>query len=146
MKGMKKIIIRLDDICPDMNYENFIHMRNILLKERIKPLIGVIPNNKDEKLMKERSKSIFKTDEEIWNEIKILQDKHGWQVALHGYEHVKKTNNGGIMKYNSKSEFAGVPLDEQHESIKKGKEILNSLGLICSSFMAPSHSFDYTKT
>lgn len=138
---MRKIIIRLDDICPDMNYEKFANVRDILFEYDVKPLIGIIPYNKDEKL-KEYRKESSKTDEDIWDELVALQNKEGWEVALHGYEHLYKTKNGGIMKRNSKSEFAGISFEEQKIAIKEGKKKLESLGFICKAFMAPSHSFD----
>lgn len=139
---MKKIIFRMDDICPDMNYAKFSQIRDIFIAAGIKPLIGVIPCNKDEKLTAARAESVSKGDDEIWQELKSLQDDSGWEIALHGYEHLKKAETGGIMNFNPKSEFAGLPYEEQLSAIRKGKEILESKGLKCLAFMAPSHSFD----
>lgn len=139
---MKRIMIRLDDICPDMNYERFAKVRDMLIELEIKPLIGVIPHNKDNKLRQFREESINKEDEDIWSEIRSLQNEQGWEIALHGYEHVYKTRNGGILQMALKSEFAGIPYDEQVRAICEGKKRLESLGLRCNAFMAPSHSFD----
>lgn len=139
---MRKIVIRIDDVCPDMNYEKFSDIRDLLIEANIRPLIGVVPNNKDETLIKARAESVYKTDDEVWDEIKELHKNHGWEIALHGYEHIKKTNDSGIMRINDKSEFAGVSFSDQKDSIKQGKRILESKGLSCIAFMAPSHSFD----
>ena len=50
--GQLKIAVRLDDITPDMDYEKFNRMKQILDTYQIKPLIGVVPFNKDSNLKK----------------------------------------------------------------------------------------------
>ena len=45
-----KIAIRMDDITPAMDLEKFDRFKAILDKHGIKPLIGVVPECKDEKL------------------------------------------------------------------------------------------------
>ncbi len=139
---MRKIIFRLDDICPDMNYEKFSTVRDIFLKNNVKPLIGVIPFNKEEIFKLARKESIYVEDEDIWKELKMLQDESGWEIALHGYDHLQKTNDGGILAMNSRSEFAGLPYDLQESNIIAGKKLLESKGFVCKAFMAPGHSFD----
>ena len=50
---MKKptFVFRLDDISWDMNARNFARIRDLFVRYGIRPLIGVIPFNRDEKLM-----------------------------------------------------------------------------------------------
>ena len=45
-----KIAVRMDDITPDMDWEKFLAFKEILDAHDIKPLIGVVPDNKDENL------------------------------------------------------------------------------------------------
>ncbi len=136
------IIFRLDDISWDMNGDNFLRIRELFIRYGIKPLIGVIPCNKDEKLVKQaRGKGM--SQEAFWKEIKTLQDEYGWSIALHGFNHVYKTQNGGLFRINNRSEFAGVPYDEQFRMIKEGKRKLNEYGLETNVFMAPAHSLDW---
>ena len=54
-----KITIRMDDITPDMDFEKFTRFKTILDKHGIKPLIGVVPDNKDKKLQKNPPRADF---------------------------------------------------------------------------------------
>lgn len=139
---MKQYIFRLDDISWDMNYENFCRIRDIFFRYDVKPIIGIIPHNEDEKLMEQVGVNHLK-EEEFWPIIRDLQRNHGWAVALHGYHHVYATHNGGILKVNDRSEFAGLPLAEQSEKIRRGKDILEQNGLRIDAFMAPAHTYDW---
>lgn len=127
---------RIDDVCPAMNWDNFNVLEKIFLNYNIKPIIGVIPDNRDHKL------NWGTVDENFWESIKKLEKK-GWIVAQHGYQHYYENCNGGIVKINKKSEFAGLSFDEQYRKIKQGQEIfLKNLGHISRWWMAPAHSFD----
>ncbi len=130
-----KITIRMDDITPDMDWAKFNRFKAILDKHDIKPLIGVVPDNKDTKLQ------IDAPREDFWEYIKKLQQK-GWVVAMHGLTHVYSTREPGIFPIGDKSEFAGHPYDKQDEMIREGKRILKGHGIITDFFMAPSHSYD----
>ena len=46
----RMIVVRFDDICPTMNYEQFMRADEILREYNIKPLLGVIPKCKDPEL------------------------------------------------------------------------------------------------
>ena len=49
---------------------------------------------------------------------------------------------GGIVPKNHKSEFAGLPLVEQEEKIRRGVATFRSHGLDPDTWVAPSHTFD----
>lgn len=123
-----------------MNFENFCRIREIFFKYNIKPVIGVIPCNKDTKLKNQAGKEKI-TEEYFWKMIKDLQDK-GWSISQHGYDHVYISGESGIFNRNSRAEFAGIPYDTQDYKIREGKKILEAHGLTISSFMAPAHSLD----
>ena len=46
------ILIRFDDIAPNMNWEMMDKCQELLNHYNLKPVMGVIPNNKDEELLK----------------------------------------------------------------------------------------------
>lgn len=130
-----KITIRMDDITPDMDWDKFYRFKSILDKNGINPLIGVVPDNKDEKLRKNPVK------EDFWQYICGLQ-QHGWTVAMHGYNHLYSTKESGLFPIGDKSEFAGLSYKKQDDMIREGKRILKSNGIVTDFFMAPSHSYD----
>jgi predicted deacetylase len=125
-----------------MNYENFSLIRSLFHKYQIKPIIGVIPNNEDIELKRQAGRESI-SQERFWSEIRELKQKHGWAIALHGYNHVYVTNDSGIFNINPCSEFAGLPLSLQEEKIRKGKAIFELNGLAIDAFMAPGHSMDW---
>lgn len=128
-------ILRFDDICPTMNWKIWGRVEEIMYKYDIKPIIGVIPENEDPLL------NIEPVHPHYWEKLLEWQS-HGWVIALHGYRHKYENTNGGIIKVNSYSEFAGVPFEIQLERLKKGIKIIRSHGLECKTWIAPAHSFD----
>lgn len=132
-----KHIFRIDDVCENMNWENFNRMKEIFTKNNVKPIIGVIPNNKDEEL-----KKLPLCEFDFWEEIRYLQNTLGWSIALHGYDHKLITQKSGILGINKKSEFAGLSKKDQSSKIRKGKEIFAINNVTVDAFMAPAHSFD----
>ena len=137
MKKKEQYMIRLDDITPDMNWENFNRIRAIFEQYQICPLLGVVPDNKDEDLHCESAQ------EDFWEVMRYLQKK-GWMIAQHGTNHKYLTKSKGILGINPFSEFAGLPYDIQLDRIQKGKDILKREGINASIFMAPGHTFDKT--
>lgn len=130
-----KILVRFDDICPTMDFNQFLRAINLLDKYEIKPLIGVIPDCLDSDLM------IEKPHEDFWHFIKNLQAR-GYTIAMHGYQHIFESNHRGIVTRRLGSEFAGLPYDVQVDKLRKGKAILSSHGIETDVFFAPAHSYD----
>ena len=48
-----KYLLRFDDIAPNMNWRLFYKIKELLIKYKIKPILGVIPNNKDKELVED---------------------------------------------------------------------------------------------
>lgn len=126
---------RIDDVCPEMDWDRFEKFLKLLAKYGIKPLLGVVPDNQDSML----KVSTYKVD--FWDTIRNLQQE-GYMIAMHGYNHVYTTSEKGIFPVNDRSEFAGVPYEDQLIKIQKGKQILADHGIETKVFMAPAHSFD----
>ncbi len=130
-----KYLIRLDDACETMDWDKWLKLESIFDTYGIKPLIAVIPNNADP------MQKIDPPNENFWNWLKNLEAK-GWEIGLHGNDHVYQTEEGGINPIHNRSEFAGLPLETQKEKIKKGIVQLNEKGFYPKIFVAPSHTFD----
>lgn len=130
-----KIAIRMDDITPDMDWDKFLAFKELLDEYGIHPLIGVVPDNRDENLHKAKEAGDF------WEYIKELQE-NGWCIAMHGYQHIYTTKKGGLFPLNHFSEFAGVPFEKQKEMLHRGTGIFAQNGVKTDIFMAPAHSYD----
>lgn len=131
----RKIVIRMDDICPRMKKIPFQRMRGLLESYGATAIIGVVPECRDDSLNLEDEDPYF------WNMISGLQKK-GWTIAMHGCFHQYVTNSNGMISNNKRSEFAGLSYDEQYEKLKYGKQKLQDHGIVTDVFMAPSHSYD----
>lgn len=119
-----------------MNVEKWSIIKGILDKYEVKPIVGIIPNNKDEDLL-----SKYNADPNFWNKARTWQSNN-WIIGLHGYTHVHISNSGGISPVNFRSEFAGVRLEEQRKKIANGIRIFQENGLHPDVFFATSHTFD----
>lgn len=133
-----KVAVRLDDITPDMDWERFLSFKKLLDQYQVKPLIGIVPDNRDELL---KGSGRPKSTEEFYEYVKELQGQ-GWTVAMHGCQHIYGTKKGGLFPLNHFSEFAGCSLEEQRYKIAEGKRILKEHGIETEIFMAPAHSYD----
>lgn len=132
---MNKFIIRFDDITPTMAWSKFCNIEKTMVDFNIKPIMGVVPLNRDAQLVAEPA------HEDFWGVVKGWKAK-GWTIAQHGYTHEYVTRDPGILKISHGSEFSGLPYEEQHRKLKAGKEILKANGVWQPVFMAPAHSFD----
>ena len=136
---MIRIAVRLDDITPDMDWERFEKMKELLDRYGIKPLIGVVPDNRDGMLQGPDVSA--GSAEEGWRRIRALREE-GWTVAMHGFRHLYTTKKGGCFPLNRFSEFAGLPFEQQKAMLTEGREILAGQGIETSIFMSPAHSYD----
>jgi predicted deacetylase len=131
-----RYLLRIDDVAPNMHWENFYRLESALHAHSIRPLIGVIPDSRDPKLLRQPP-----CPRDFWSEVHRLR-RRGWKVAMHGYQHHYVTAGGGTLAISNKSEFAGLPFAEQLAKLRRGREILHAHGVDTDTFMAPSHSFD----
>lgn len=130
-----KILLRFDDICPTMNWEQWENAVSILDSIEATALLGVIPDNHDRALLLNNPRSDF------WEYIINLQ-KRGYTIAMHGYQHVFDIQSSGLSTPKKQSEFAGHSFEEQNRRIKEGKRIMNEHGIDTDIFFAPAHSYD----
>lgn len=129
-----KYIIRLDDICPGMDWDKFWRVKEIFLKHGQTAVLGIIPDNKDPQFKHGQPESVFRKeiDELIY---------HGWEIAQHGHTH-ELTQGSGELKLYPKGEFPGLPASTQRTKINEGKEKLDGWGWDVKYFYPPAHAYD----
>ncbi|HET6331532.1 MAG TPA: DUF2334 domain-containing protein [Holophagaceae bacterium] len=132
-----RYLLRFDDICPTMDWTQWNAVEDILVAQGIKPILAVIPDNRDPKLVAGPPAPDF------WDRVRAWQSR-GWAIGLHGYQHLYVNKDAGILRIGRKSEFAGLSYSEQHEKIRKGLAIFEREGVRADAWVAPSHSFDWT--
>lgn len=132
-----RYLIRFDDICPTMNWEVWEDIEGVLDQYAVKPLLAVVPDNQDEKLM------VDKPREDFWERVRGWQAK-GYAIGLHGHQHKYVNKNPGLMKLTPQSEFAGRPRLEQSEKLAAALAIFGGHGVTADAWVAPAHSFDST--
>ncbi|MCR5761468.1 MAG: DUF2334 domain-containing protein [Sphaerochaetaceae bacterium] len=132
---MKQYLLRLDDASDHMDAVKWKRMEELLDKHGIKPIFGIIPENRDP------SMTSYPCSPAFWTLVHSWIDK-GWEAALHGCYHTYVTKEGGINPMHDRSEFAGLPLSEQKEKIAHAYHVLKGHDIDARIFFAPSHTFD----
>jgi hypothetical protein len=130
-----KYIIRLDDASEFMDYKLWDPILDLCDKFSIKPIIAVIPKNKDPKMIHNHP------DANFWDKVRKWQEK-GYHIAMHGFEHLYSNSQRGLIGINQRSEFSGISLEQQKKMLKIGYEKFQDEGIKTTIFIAPSHSFD----
>jgi predicted deacetylase len=130
-----RYLVRFDDICPTMDWAVWAEIESCLRAHGIRPIVAIVPNNRDRKLAADLPRRDF------WERVREWRDL-GWSIGLHGYEHRRLTADGGIVDINIKSEFAGVPYETQLANLTSAMSLFRSEGITPDVWVAPWHSFD----
>ncbi len=128
-------LLRFDDICPTMNWDIWKEIEATLIENGIKPILAVVPDNRDQTL------KVSPANERFWDCVRQWQER-GWSIGIHGYQHHYTTENPGILGLNRFSEFAGLSDAEQEAKIKNSLEIFHRENVTPKVWIAPGHSFD----
>ena len=128
--------MRLDDACEKRNIPNWERMEALLDRYGIAPLVGVIPHCEDPDM------ADYPVDPKFWDVTVPRWVQKGWVLALHGWNHVCITDQGGLNPAQKRSEFVGVSLDVQKQKIADGVRAFHEHGFDPAVFFAPSHTFD----
>ena len=132
----KKICVRIDDVCPTMDFVWNKKTIELIESYGVKGLLGVVPDCHTDDL------EFDEYNNDFWDYMCELE-KRGWEIAIHGYTHnCDKKYIGYSSVKKTYSEFAGATLEEQLSMIKDGKKRLEEKGLHPKVFFAPSHNFD----
>lgn len=131
-------LVRFDDLCPTTNWLAWDQIERLLLENDVRPLIAVIPDNRDEKLLK-----IGEPLADFWDRVRAWQER-GWTIGMHGYQHVPVTRERGMFGYSDWSEFAGLSREEQASKIQSAMAVFEREAVQPNVWIAPNHSFDET--
>lgn len=131
-----KYILRLDDIAPNMHWENYLTAKKMFDQYGIKPVLGVVPSNRDPFLLSFPSAPV-----DFWNEIRA-QKSNGCHIAMHGYQHMADSSGEGFLGFSGKSEFVGHSYERQLDKLRQAALIFDQQGIKIDLFFAPWHSFD----
>ena len=131
------LLLRMDDISENMNWEFMDKCEMLFDNYNLKPLLGVIPANKDPELLK------FPKNSKFWDRINNWKKK-GWEITMHGNNHLytKTSDKKDIFNYGGKSEFYGLDYSEQLDKIKNGLNEFKKRDISIRSFFAPNHIYD----
>ncbi|MEN6439700.1 MAG: DUF2334 domain-containing protein [Syntrophobacter sp.] len=135
MTSTPRYLVRFDDLCPTTNWEVWNHVESVLVAMDVRPLVSVVPDNRDEALR------VAQPAADFWDRVRAWRVR-GWSIAMHGYRHLYVTSNGGLLGINRYSEFAGLPEAVQAEKIRSGLAIFRREGITADAWTAPAHSFD----
>src|ERR1044072_8831227 len=130
-------LLRFDDICPTMNWGLWEEIEAVLDQRQFKPILAVVPDNRDRGLQVDPPAADF------WDRVRDWQDR-GRTIALHGFQHLYVSRNAGMAAVRKKSEFAGLPADEQRAKLERGIEIFEREGITSRVWIAPGNAFDAT--
>lgn len=130
-------LIRFDDICPTMDWTAWNRVEEALIRFDIRPLLAVIPDNRDAHLLKDRPRTDFWRCVREWS-------RRGWTIGMHGCHHKYVTTDAGIIGKNPFSEFAGLPGERQERLLRRALNIFEREGVKPKIWIAPGHSFDTT--
>ena len=133
-----RFILRFDDICPTMNWRVWRLLERDLFDLNIRPLMAVIPDNRDRELMVSAPEV-----DDFWKSVRSWQER-GWTIGLHGYQHRYVTNLAGMYGRIPRSEFAGLPYEIQEIKLRNAVRIFREHGISPAVWVAPAHSFDAT--
>lgn len=138
-----RYIFRMDDITPTVDWGRFWSTLSLFMNHGIKPLLGIVPDNRDGSL------DCRDPHPHFWEIMRHLQDRDIVDFAQHGYQH-RLTHKPGAallgpnLGIKAMSEFAGEPYNDQVFKIREGQKILQAQGITTQYWMAPNHSFDRT--
>jgi predicted deacetylase len=128
-------VLRFDDFCPTANWRIWDYVEELLLEFDVRPIVSVIPDNRDKALLHSRP------GENFWDRVQSWQ-KHGWTLGLHGYQHCYLTRKAGLFGRSADSEFAGLPYEVQEIKLRNAVRIFHEHGVKPEVWVAPAHSFD----
>jgi len=132
-----KLIFRYDDytLKPKINNDSLL---NVFKKNNIPLCVGIVPIDKQGKLINELST-------EQLNEFKSRIERKEIEITLHGYNHANTVpkNFSSILIKNYNSEFALLDYDKQYQRLSIAKSKLDSLlGINIQTFVPPWNMYD----
>lgn len=131
----ERFLLRFDDICPTLRWDTWTEIEAALNNHGIKPILAVVPDNRDPVLAVDPPVSDFWSRARRWQAL-------GWTLAMHGYQHLYVARDGGLVTIRKKSEFASLPEPVQEEKLRRGMEVFAREGIKTRTWIAPGDAFD----
>ena len=131
----RRVLLRFDDICPTMRWSIWNDVEKILVRTGVKPILAVVPDNRDEDLI------FDPPDANFWKRVRAWQER-GWTIGLHGYQHRYVTSTPGMFGRMPRSEFAGLPQEVQEAKLRQALQVFHDHDVSPELWVAPAHSFD----
>ena len=132
-----KYYVRLDDAHEKMCHVKWERIENILRNFDVKPIVGVIPDNKDDAIC-------FGTDKtNFWDKVRVWSALN-WHIGMHGYQHMLRPSKRGFFPINEYSEFVGLAYEEQCSMLECSVAIFAENRVSPTLFIAPAHGLDST--
>jgi len=131
-------LIRLDDIAENMNWDLMDRAEALFDKLDIKPVVGIIPDNKDIELLNYPKKEF-----NFWEQVRKWKKK-GWEIGMHGTNHLYDgfCKKNDYLNLGGNTEFCNLNYDEQLKKIQLGLKKFESEDLKIRTFFAPNHTFN----
>ena len=131
-------LIRLDDIAENMKWEFMDEMEILFDNFNIKPVLGVVPYNKNLELL-----SYPKKNQNFWDQVRAWKAK-GWEIGMHGTNHLydRVCSKTDYLGHGGNTEFCGHPFAKQLEKINIGIKKFEEEKISIRTFIAPNHTFD----
>jgi len=131
-----RYLIRMDDACEVMDAQKWGLVERVLDEHAVKPIVAVVPDNRDPELAFDRKDPAF------WDKVRGWQAK-GWTIGMHGHTHVMHPTRAKLLvPFYARTEFAGLPLEEQAVKIRASWQLFNEQGVRPRVWVGPAHSFD----
>jgi hypothetical protein len=131
-----RYLIRLDDACDTMDRRKWDAVERMLDRHGVRPIVAVIPENRDPKLQLESR------DLDFWRKVTAWAGK-GWDVAMHGHTHVMHPiKTAVLLPFYKRSEFAELSLAAQAAKVRAAWSLFLAQGIQPKIWVAPAHSFD----
>jgi peptidoglycan/xylan/chitin deacetylase (PgdA/CDA1 family) len=118
-----------------MRWSVWNEVEKILTKTGVRPILAVVPDNRDKDLI------FDPPDENFWARVRAWQER-GWTIGLHGYQHRYVTQDAGMFGRMPLSEFAGLPQAVQEAKLRSALQIFHEQNVFPELWVAPAHSFD----
>ena len=125
-------LFRLDDACPTSDADRWEAVLKVLSQRGVRPIVAIIPANGDPAL------AAPPADSDFWERARSWAGA-GCMIALHGFSHVMRPSHGGLVPVQRRSEFVGLPIDEQRRRIREGVRFLEANGIVPEAWVAPAH-------
>lgn len=130
-----RYLLRFDDLCESMDWGTWDRIESILLRAGVRPLLAIVPDNRDASL------AVNPPNPGFWSRVREWHAR-GWTIGMHGYRHEYVSRDAGMLGLNLFSEFAGLSYDEQLRKLAASLAIFQRHRVEPQVWIAPGHSFD----